>query len=128
MLSGKDTIIRYIPGQIKKAVEMIQYFPKPNSLGPNVKSELDSSSYTTKADLKKATRVGTSSCFTKKTDLAKFKKCKLKNIPTNLTNLKIKLDVDKLLPVPVGLKKLCDIVKSHFVKKTEYKELVKKSS
>ena len=68
MLSGKDTIIRYIPGQIKKTVEMTQYFPKPNSLGPNVKFELDSSNYTTKADLKNATRVGTSSSFTKKTE------------------------------------------------------------
>ena len=36
------------------------------------------------------------------------------------------LDVDKLVPVPVGLNKPSDLVKNDTVKKTEYNELVKK--
>ena len=51
---------------------MSEYFPKPNSLGTNVKVELDSSNYATKSDLKNASAVDTSS-FAKKTDLAKLK-------------------------------------------------------
>ena len=37
-----------------------------------------------------------------------------------------KLDVGKLLPVPVDLSNLTDIVKSEIVKKTAYDKLVKK--
>ena len=37
-----------------------------------------------------------------------------------------KLDVDKLVPVPVDLSNLSDVVKNHVVKKTEYDELAKK--
>ena len=48
---------------------MSEYFPKPKSLGANVKVELDLSNYATKTDLKNATRVDTSS-FAKITDLA----------------------------------------------------------
>ena len=94
---------------------MSEYFLKPNSLGSNVKVELDLSNYATKTDLKNATWVDTSS-FAKKTDLANLKSVvdkldidKLKNAPTNLSNLKskvYKLDVDKLIPVPVDLSKL----------------------
>ena len=36
---------------------MSQYFPKLNSLGANVKVELDLSNYATKADLKNGTGV-----------------------------------------------------------------------
>ena len=36
---------------------MSEYFPKPKSLGANVKVELDLSNYATKADLKNATGV-----------------------------------------------------------------------
>ena len=36
-----------------------------------------------------------------------------------------KLDVDKVVPVPVDLSKPSDIVKNGFVKKTKYNELVK---
>ena len=42
------------------------------------------------------------------------------NLPTNLSNLKRevdKLDVKKLLPVPVDLSKLSDVVKNYVVKK-----------
>ena len=44
----------------------------------------------------------------------------MKNDPINLSNLKSKvdqLDVDKLVPVPVGLSKLSDAVKNDVVKK-----------
>ena len=39
---------------------MSEYFPKPNSLGANVKVELNLSNYATKADLKSATGFETS--------------------------------------------------------------------
>ena len=52
LLNGKDTIICLIAGQIKKKVEMSEYFPKPHSLGANVKVELYLSNYATKTDLK----------------------------------------------------------------------------
>ena len=99
---------------------MTEHFPKPNSLGTNVKFELDLSNYATETDLKNATGVNTSS-FAKKTDLANLKSDvdildidKLKNIPTSLSNLKSKvdkLDVDEIVPVPVDLDKLSDVVK-----------------
>ena len=98
---------------------MSEYFPKPKSLGANVKVELDLSNYATKADFKKV--VNTSS-FAKKIDLANLKSNvdkldidKLKNVPTNLSNLKSKvdkLDVDKLVLVQMSNSK---IVKIKFV-------------
>ena len=94
---------------------MSEYFPKPNSLGANVKVELDLSNYAIKTDLKNATGVDTSS-FAKKTDLANLKSDvgkldvdKLKNVPNSWNNLKSKvdkLDVDKLVPNPIDLSKL----------------------
>ena len=47
----------------------------------------------------------------------------MRNVPTNLSNLKSKLDkvdVDKLVPVPVDLSKLSDVVKNDAVKKDVY--------
>ena len=47
----------------------------------------------------------------------------MKNVPTNLSNLKSKvdkLDVDQLVPVPVDLGKLIDVVKYDVVKKDVY--------
>ena len=47
----------------------------------------------------------------------------LKNVSTNLSSLKSKvdkLDVDKLIPAPVDLSKLSDVVKNDFVKKDGY--------
>ena len=44
----------------------------------------------------------------------------LKNVPSNFSNLKRKvdkLDVDELVPVPVGLGKLNDEIKNDVVKK-----------
>ena len=71
---------------------MSEYFPKPKSLGTNVKVKLDLSNYATQLDLKNATVLYTMG-FAKKTDL-------VKNVPNNLTTLKSKvdnLDIGKLL-------------------------------
>ena len=90
-------------------------FPEPKSSGRRVKVELDLSNHITKAYLKNATGVGTST-FPIKFDLANLKFDvdkldidKLKNEPNNLSNWKSKLDkidVDKWVPVPVDLSKL----------------------
>ena len=77
---------------------MSEYFPDPKLSGGSVKVELDLSNYATKTDLKNATVVDTSS-FAKSVDLANSKSDldkldtdKLKNVPTNLSNLKSKVD------------------------------------
>ena len=47
----------------------------------------------------------------------------MKHVPTNLRNLKNKadkLDLDKLVPVPVDISKLSDVVKNDVVKKDVY--------
>ena len=52
----------------------------------------------------------------------------LKNVPTNASNLKSKVDksdVDKLVPVPVDLSKLRDAEKSDAVKKDVYNAKIK---
>ena len=52
----------------------------------------------------------------------------MKNVPTNGSNLKSKvdkLDVDKLVPVPVDLSKLNDVVKNYVVKKDVYNANIK---
>ena len=81
---------------------MSEYFLKPKCLEGNVKVELDFFNYATKSDVDKL-------------DIDK-----LKNVPTNLSNLKSKvdkLDVDKLVPVPVDLSKLRDVVNMMLLKK-----------
>ena len=58
--------------------------------------------------------------FARKVDLANLDTDKLKNVPTNLGNLKSKVgkwDIDKLVPVSVDLSKLSDAVKDDIVKK-----------
>ena len=85
---------------------MSQYFPKPNELfGGDIKVDL--SNYATKADIKNISHVDTSS-FALKTNLA--------NLKTEVD----KLDIDKLVPVPVDLSKLSGVVKNDVVKKTDY--------
>ena len=52
----------------------------------------------------------------------------MKTLSTNLSNLKSKvdkLDVDKLVPVPVDLSKLSDVVKNDVVKKDVYNAKIK---
>ena len=75
---------------------MSKYFRKPKPFGANVKVELDLLNHTTKSDLKNAKGVDTSN-FAKKTDLPNLKSDvdklsidRLKNVPTNLNNLKSK--------------------------------------
>ena len=76
---------------------MSDYFPEPKS-GVRVEVELDLSNYATKADLKNAAGVDTSKCA-KKVDLTSLKSNldqldidKFKNVPSNLNNLKSKVD------------------------------------
>ena len=69
--------------------------------------------YAIKTDLKNVTHVDTSS-FALKTNLA--------NLKTEVD----KLDIDKLVPVPVDLSKLSDVVKNDVVKKDVYDKLVTK--
>ena len=100
---------------------MSEFSPKPKSFDGRVKVELDLPNYATKADLKNAASVNTST-FAKKVDLASLKSelDKLEKVPTVLNSLKSKvdkLDVDKLVPVPVDLSKLSDVVKDDVVKK-----------
>ena len=85
---------------------MSQYFPKPfnSHFGDSIKVKIDLSNYATKADIKNISHIVTSS-FVLKTDLA--------NLKTEIG----KLDIDKLVPVPVDLSKLSDVVKNDVVKK-----------
>ena len=93
---------------------MSQYFPKPfRSIGGNIKVKVDLSNYATKTDLKNVTHVDTSS-FALKTNLARLK-----------TEV-YKLGIDKLVPVPVDLRKLSDVVKNDVVKKDVYDKLAAK--
>ena len=77
----------------KDILWMSEYFSEPKSSGGRVKIELDLS---TKADLKNSAGVDTSK-FAKKFNLANWKSDvdkldidELKNVPTNLNNLKRK--------------------------------------
>ena len=94
--------------------KMSQYFPKPyEPFGGDINVKVDLSNYATKADIKNISHVDTSS-FALKTNLA--------NLKTEID----KLDIDKLVPVPVDLSKLSDVVKNDVVKKTVYDKLVAK--
>ena len=77
---------------------MSGHFPKPKSLGANVKVELDLSNYGTNADLKYTAGVDTLD-FTKQVNLAHLKSDidkldidNLKNVPSGLSSLKSKVD------------------------------------
>ena len=84
---------------------MGQYFPKPyDPFGGDINVKVDLPSYATKTDLENVTHVDTST-FTLKTNLASLK--------TKVD----KLDIDKLMTVPVDLRKLSNVVESDFVKK-----------
>ena len=84
---------------------MIEYFPKHyEPFGGDINVKVDLTNYVTKADIKNISHVHTSS-FALKTNLA--------NLKTEID----KLDIDKLVPVPVDLSKLSDVVKNDVVKK-----------
>ena len=91
---------------------MSQYFPKPYELfGGDISVKVDLSNYARKAGIKNISHIDTSS-FALKTNLASLK--------TEVD----KLDTDKLVPVPVDLSKLSDVIKNDVVKKDAYDELV----
>ena len=107
--------VHLIVGLIKKTLyKMNEYFRKPfRSFGRNINIKVDLSNYARKTDLKNVTHVDSSS-FALKTNLASLK--------TKVD----KLDVEKLVPVPVDLSKLSNVVKNEIVKKTVYDKLVAK--
>ena len=120
MSNGKGMIIHLIVELIKKilneilSLQMSQYFPKLfKCFGRNVNVKVDLSSYATKTDLKSVTHVDTSS-FALKTNLAGLK--------TEVDSL----DINKLVPVPVDLSKLSDVVKNDLVKKAVSDKLAAK--
>ena len=84
---------------------MSQYFTKRyEPFGGDINVKDDLSNYATKADIKSISHVNTSSFALK----------------TNSASLKAevdKLDIGKLVPVPVDLSKLSDVVKNDGVKK-----------
>ena len=115
MLNGKDMIIHLIVELIKViSYKMSQYFPKQfKSSERNLNVKVDLSNYATKSDMKNISPVDTSSFA----------------LNTNLASLKTevdKLDIDRLVPVPVDLSKLSNVVKNDIVKKAMYDKLVEK--
>ena len=92
-------------------IKMSQYFPKLyEPFGGDINVRVDLPNYATKTDIKNISHIDTSS-FALKSNLASLK--------TEVD----KLDIDKLVPVPVDLSKLSDLVKN-VVKKTAYDKLV----
>ena len=93
---------------------MSQYFPKPyEPFGGDINVRVDLSNYATKTDIKNILHIDTVSFALK----------------PNLASLKTegdKLDIDKLVPAPVDLSKLSDVVKKDVVKKTVYDKLIVK--
>ena len=95
---------------------MSKYFPEPyGPFGGDINVTVDLSNYATKTDIKNISHVDTSS-FALKTNLA--------NLKTEVD----KLDIDKLVPVPVDLSKLSDVVKNDVVKKLYNKIVAKVNS
>ena len=92
----------------KDLIKTSQYLPKPfnSHFGGSIKVKIDLSNYATKTDVKTISHVDTSS-FALKTNLASLK-----------TDIE-KLDIDKLVHIPVDLSKLSDAVKNDVVKKTD---------
>ena len=121
MWNRKGVLIHLIAGLIKKrlnwmklsCIKMSQYFPKPyEPFSGDINVEVDLSDYATKADLKHETGIDTSK-LAAKSDLASLK------AEVN------ELDIDKLIPVPVDLNKLSDVVKND-VNNNIYDKLVAK--
>ena len=83
-------------------------FSKPyEALGGNINVKIDLSNYATKADIKNILHVDTSR-FALKTNLADLK--------TEVG----KLDIGRLVPVPVDVSKLSAVVKNDVIKNTDY--------
>ena len=105
MSNGIVMVIHLIVGLIKMMlyIKMSQCSPKPyEPFGGNISVKVELSNYETKADL--TAGINTSKQAAK----------------SDLTSLKAeiyKLDIDKLVPVPVDLSKLSDAIKNNVVKK-----------
>ena len=84
-------------------------------MNEDINVNVDLFNYATKADLKNATGIDTSK-LAAKSDLASLK--------AEVD----KLDIDKLIPVPLDLRKLSDLVKNDVNKKTVYDKLVAKGN
>ena len=95
-------------------IKMSHYFPKSyEPFGRDINLKVDLSNYTTKADMKNISHVDTLSFALK----------------SNLVSLKAevdKLDIDTLVPVPVDLSKLSNVVIDDAIKKSVYDKLVAK--
>ena len=93
---------------------MSKFFPKSfRSFRRNINVKLDLLNYATKSDIKNISHVDTLSFALK----------------TNLANLKTEVDklgINKLVPAPVDLSKLSNVVKNDVVKKDVYDKLVAK--
>ena len=90
---------------------MSQGFPKPyEPFGGDSNVKIDLSNYARKTYLENITHVDTSTFA----------------LQTNLKAVVDKLDIDKLVPVPVDLSRLCEVVKNDVVKKAAYYKLVTK--
>ena len=119
MSNGKVMIIHLWIDKKRLSVILLykisRYFPKQyEPFGGDINViKVDLSNYATKADIKNISHVDPSS-FALKTNLASLK--------TEVD----KLDIDKLVPVPVDLSKLSDVVKNDVAKKTAYDKLVAK--
>ena len=95
---------------------MSQYFRKPyEPFGGDINVKVELFNYATKTDIKNTSHIDTSR-FASKSNLARVK--------TEVD----KLDIDKLVPVPVDLSKLSDVVKNDVVKKAVYDKLVAKAN
>ena len=85
-------------------IKIRQYFPKPyEPFGGDINVKVDMSNYAKKADIKNTSHIDTSR-FALKSNLGSLK--------TDVD----KLHIDKLVPVPVYLSKLSDVVKKDVVK------------
>ena len=94
--------------------KMSQYFPEPyEPFGADINIKVDLSNYATKAGIKNISYFYTS-IFALKTNLATLK------------TEDDKLDLDKLVPVPVDFSKLSDVVKNNVFKNDVYDKLVTK--
>ena len=97
-----------IVGLIKRTLsnecmKMSQYLSEPYELfGGKINVKVHLSNYSTKTDIKNILYVDTSS-FALKSNLASLK------------SEVDKLDINNLVPVPVDLSKLSDVLKTHFV-------------
>ena len=93
---------------------MILYFPKPyEPFGGDINVKVDLSKYATKTDLKNETGIDKSK-LAAKSDLGSLKA------------EKDKLDIGKLVPAPLDLSKLSNLVKNDVVKKDVHDKLVAK--